>query len=385
MTTTVEDAQAWRFIEPLDVLFLRGNQLFGESGSYGEALMPPWPSLAAGAIRSRMLVDDDIDLDAFARGEKHHPRLGTPSAPGSFRVLGFHLARRKAGSGQVEILHTLPADLVVSEAGNNAGSDTHTVARLHPMQTDTRLASSSPLALLPVLAQRERDKPTSGWWLSDEGWQKYLRGQTPACTDLVPGKALWQLEERIGIGLDQATRSASEGRLFTTSAIAMHRGAGFAVAVSGGAAPVDGLLRLGGDGRAARIESLKANCPQPDYEAIVAAGRCRMVLTSPAILAGGWRLPGLDAEQRIRLPGLSARLVAASANRAETISGWDLAARRPKAARRAVSSGAVYWLDDLQATADALRKLVGDGLWSDPCEDESRRAEGFNRFSFAAF
>ena len=33
------------FIEPLDVLFLRGNQLFGEPGSYGEALMPPWPSV----------------------------------------------------------------------------------------------------------------------------------------------------------------------------------------------------------------------------------------------------------------------------------------------------------------------------------------------------
>ena len=36
MTTT--NAPTSRFIEPLDVLFLRGNQLFGEPGSYGEAL-----------------------------------------------------------------------------------------------------------------------------------------------------------------------------------------------------------------------------------------------------------------------------------------------------------------------------------------------------------
>ena len=49
-----------RFLEPLDVLFLRGNQLFGEAGSYGEALMPPWPSVAAGAIRSRILADSGI-------------------------------------------------------------------------------------------------------------------------------------------------------------------------------------------------------------------------------------------------------------------------------------------------------------------------------------
>ena len=50
-----------RFIEPLDVLFLRGNQLFGEPGSYGEALMPPWPSVAAGALRTRILADDGFD------------------------------------------------------------------------------------------------------------------------------------------------------------------------------------------------------------------------------------------------------------------------------------------------------------------------------------
>ncbi len=35
------------FIEPLDVLLLRGNKLFGDPGSHGEALIPPWPSVAA--------------------------------------------------------------------------------------------------------------------------------------------------------------------------------------------------------------------------------------------------------------------------------------------------------------------------------------------------
>ena len=57
------------FIEPLDVLFLRGNKLFGDPGSFGEAMIPPWPSVAAGALRSRMLADAGIDLAAFARGE----------------------------------------------------------------------------------------------------------------------------------------------------------------------------------------------------------------------------------------------------------------------------------------------------------------------------
>ena len=51
-----------RFLEPLDVLFLRGNKLFGDPGSFGESLIPPWPSVVAGALRSRMLADDRVDL-----------------------------------------------------------------------------------------------------------------------------------------------------------------------------------------------------------------------------------------------------------------------------------------------------------------------------------
>ena len=85
------------FIEPLDVLFLRGNQLFGEPGSYGEALMPPWPSVAAGALRTRILADDGFDLAAFAADEKPHPHLGTPQAPGSFVLQAFCVARKLQG------------------------------------------------------------------------------------------------------------------------------------------------------------------------------------------------------------------------------------------------------------------------------------------------
>ena len=89
--------------------------------------------------------------------------------------------------------------------------------------------------------------------------------------------------------------------------------------------------------------------------------------------------------QLLVLPGLRARVVAAALSRAETISGWDLAQQCPKPAMKAASAGSVYWLEDLESSADALRKLVTHGLWMDPCEDTARRAEGFNRFSFATY
>lgn len=46
------------FVEAIDVLMLRGNRSFGDAGQHGEALIPSWPSLFAGAFRSAMLAGD---------------------------------------------------------------------------------------------------------------------------------------------------------------------------------------------------------------------------------------------------------------------------------------------------------------------------------------
>ncbi|MDD3649933.1 type III-B CRISPR module-associated Cmr3 family protein, partial [Immundisolibacter sp.] len=151
------------FIEPLDVLFLRGNKLFGDPGSHGEALIPPWPSVASGALRSRMLADAGLDLFAFGRGEVDHPSLGTPAAPGPFTITGFHLARRHA-DGRVELLMAPPADLVVFAA---EGDQPFRVQRLAPAAPVSGLATSAELPLLPVLAQADRRKLAGGYWLTE--------------------------------------------------------------------------------------------------------------------------------------------------------------------------------------------------------------------------
>lgn len=373
------------FIEPLDVLFFRGNQLFGEPGSYGEALMPPWPSVAAGALRTRILAADRIDMAAFAAGQVPHPQLGTPHAPGSFVLQAFGVARKPEG-GDVELLMPLPADLVVQGKEGAAGPAAASVLPLRPVALHGALASSSPLPLLPVLAQgNDRAKPASGWWLNGKGWRNYLQGQPITPADLVHTSTLWSYDERVGVGLDGDTRSAADGKLFTTRAIAMKEGVGFAVAVAGADLPTSGSLRLGGDGRAAAVHASPIAWSAPDLAAISAAGCCRIVLTSPGIFEGGWRLPGMASDNTLQLPGLRARVVAAAVSRADTVSGWDLATRQPKPAQKAAATGSVYWLDDLEATPEALGKLVAHGLWGQPCEDAQRRAEGFNRFSFAPY
>lgn len=376
-----------RFIEPLDVLFLRGNKLFGDPGSHGESLVPPWPSVAAGALRSRMLADERVDLAAFARGDIDHPALGTPEAPGSFAVTAFHLARRYA-DGRIELLIAPPADLVIGESEGNP-----IVRRLRPTTLATGLQASIGLPLLPVLAEEARGKPASGFWLTQTGWERYLRGDTPDATDLVRSSQLWAIDDRVGVGLDATTRRAADGKLFSVQAVSMvqrqHTAAGFDVGfvatVSGAELPQTGSVRLGGDGRAAALHDCEARLPSADCAALATSRRCRIVLTTPGIFAEGWCLPGTDADGRFDLHGVRGRLVCAAVPRAETVSGWDLALRQPKPAQRVAPAGSVYWLDELDTTPASLDKLVASGLWTDPCEDAARRSEGFNRIALAAY
>lgn len=378
------DAIEHRFIEPLDVLFLRGNKLFGDPGSYGESLVPPWPSAAAGALRSQILAHDEIDLTSFAQGRIVHPSLGTPQEPGNFALTGFTLAQRQS-NGQVESLHALPADLVVSKKG-----DDQYIQSMRPHSPSHGLISSSGFTQELLLIETDRVKAETDLWLTQSGWQKYINGQLPdPSNDLVKTNQLWAIDTRVGIGMNTDTRSVAVGKLFTTQAVAFQRDIGFVASVTGASLPLQGMLRLGGDGRAASSKSVDFLASKIDLNAIKEQGRCRIVLTTPGIFTQGWLPNGFkrqgDKDFLLDLYGVRARMVCASVHRAETISGWDLARWQPKPAMRAAPTGTVYWLDQVQATTEALGKLAECGFWSEECEDAHRRSEGFNRFTFATY
>jgi len=283
----------------------------------------------------------------------------------------------------VESLHPLPADLVAE------GDDEQRVTQLRritPSSPAEGLSSSAPLPQWPVLPQGSaRAKGVGGVWLTQAGWAEHLAGRTPSPAQTLKTSALWAIDARVGVGLDAATRRAADGQLFSVQAVALHRGIGFLASVSGAEPPADGVLRFGGDGRGAGLTVARHQPAMPDWTAIARARRARVLLTTPALFPDGWRLPGADAEGRLTWPGLTARVVCAAVQRAEIISGWDLALRQPKAAERAAPAGSVYWLEDLDTTPEALGKLADGGLWLDDDQNAQRRAEGYNRCAFAAW
>lgn len=395
------------FIDPIDTLFLRGNKLFGDPGSFGDALVPPWPSVAAGALRTALLAHRGYDPSCFARGEiTQDTELGTPSLPGSFLITRFQMARRgPEPDGTVEPLYGLPADLSITRRAVGTGQDGDCeVRRIRPHEPFKGIQASAATRSLAMLAEPQRGKPLSGYWLTAEGWRQYLGGGEIGQTEVVPGKDLWQLDTHIGIALDPGKRRASDGALFTSQGIVFrkreHRqndgvskagpvwNVGFLVGVSGATLPDLLMLRFGGDGRAAVAKCVDATAPEVDYDGVATARRCRLILTTPGLFEGGWRPTGVTGDGRdlrFDLHGVRARIVCAAVPRSEVISGFDLARGRPKLAERVAPAGSVYWLDELDAAADTLRNLAAHGLWSDPVENEARRAEGFNHITLGTY
>jgi CRISPR-associated protein Cmr3 len=382
------------FLQALDVLVLRANKLFEGPGSQGEALMPPWPSVVAGALRSRMLADAGVDMAAFAAGHINHPVLGSPQQPGPFAVLDFTLALLHP-QGRVECLRPLPADGVVMGQADEQALSVHT---LKPQPVGWGLHSAA-FPQVPLLVGAGRGKPLGGYWLRETGWQAYQAGRVPQAQDLVRTSELWKTETRTGIAMGSDTGTAADGQLFTTRVIHPSLGlngqtlqVGFAVQVQGQGIPTEGLLRLGGDGRAVSISPVPAP-PQPDYEAMVRAGRVRLVLSTPGMFPLGdlpcGAQPHSQATQKglpFGLHGVKGHLVSACVPRAEVVSGWNLALQQPKTAQRAAPVGSVYWLElDATTTAQDLHKLVTLGLWPENADDEGRRSEGFNRVCLAQY
>ncbi len=381
------------FIEPLDVLHLRGNLLFGAPGDHAETLMPPWPSVAAGAIRSRMLVDARVDLRAFAKGEETslspalRAALGTPDRPGSFRLFHFSLGRRS--DGRIEPLIPLPADLRAVGTGR-AQSDCQLLS-LEPEKPDPEIGISAATERIPVWRSDVSTKPLEGFWLDFSGQAAYLAGEPIASTQLVHKSTLWGADPRLGIAMDAGTRTAEKGRIYTSEGAVLREGVGFLAGVQGadGVLPRDGLLRFGGDGRGAAVSRPAVSLPEPPWERISRDRRFRIVLSTPGIFPGGWIPPGFelkDGRWLLEKEDISCRLVAAAAARAGVISGWDLASQRPKTARRAAAVGSVYWCDEFKGDIAALKRLHENGLWDlVPNEDPMRRSEGFNNIMIAAW
>ncbi|HEY1350613.1 MAG TPA: type III-B CRISPR module-associated protein Cmr3, partial [Ktedonobacteraceae bacterium] len=320
------------FIEPAEPLMFRSGRPFtaGEH-TFAESLFPPTPETLQGAVRA---------LLAVRWGAQQHPPLDHLSAIfqqdelvkligrrteqghtyGRFRVSGLALGWRDPHTGRITRLFPAPAHLICVRVKDESGQVSERFLSLAPtgLQTGerTNLPLECSLVLLPGSVPgtiNEKTGPLPGW-LTTRGLRAVLRGDTlpEGMAYLHRSRQIYNQEPRLGIGVDNATKTTREGYLYQVLMIRMQPGYGFVVDVAFGEAGngekatavresleeqpqalaflQEGWMTLGGEQRAARFTVLQADDLDREEQAgISSAGRANLVyFATPACFKDGW-------------------------------------------------------------------------------------------------
>lgn len=116
-------------------------------------------------------------------------------------------------------------------------------------------------------------------------------------------------------------------------------------------------------------------CPKEIHQNLSRTQRVRMILVTPAIFSGGWKPGWLDKNLEGNIQGVRLKLVGVTNGRWKAVSGWSLAKPRgPKAIRRMVPAGSVYFFEVRESTNAA--PIAAN--WLQPVSDgQQEKRDGF--------
>ncbi|NWF75603.1 MAG: type III-B CRISPR module-associated protein Cmr3 [Nitrospirae bacterium] len=362
------------FIEPNDVLMFRDGRPFaGGDDHFARGIFPPSPATIYGALRSHMLSNKSGEFDTFksdaSKISKHiTDEIGTPDKLGLFALTQFTLAKRNGSI--IEQFFTMPKDVVKKK-----GSEDLRHYGLMPQNfSEGKIMTDLPSGLINMWYPSEDTMEAVSGFLSVKEMADYLNGKVPSI--VAETKYLFDKEERTGIRKSKTLRSVETGGLYSVEYFRLNKDVGFAVEVENtNLLPESGILRLGGDNRAAKYSKASWNGIHAENikKKIAQNNHFKLVLTTPAIFKKGWIPEGIDSNtMQGAINGIELKLISACLGKPVGIGGYDFVKNHPKVMKKAVPAGSVYYFELKEGAVDSLF----DRLWLKSISDE-RAQEGF--------
>lgn len=374
---TTEPADMLIRFSPQDTFFFREARPMEAQGVKPLAgQFPPPARTMAGAVRSLLGEAMGVDWEAYRRDADRTAHaavdalIGPPDAdpPGPLQLRGPFPIRcgQRLFPAPLHLLRAMPVD--------DGSVHYH---RLQPGKQAVECDLGK--VYLPALASGVHGaKPCEDVWLDAADFGRVLAGNDPVDPiPLVGSKGLLVQESRLGIGLDQSRRSASDGLLYQTVHVRPHPDTGVGVALRGGVPeplpPLGKTVRMGGEGRFAHVSAgpaKEALLPPLAKPSRPPAG-VLLSLLAPASMGGtGWVPPGFVATQdasgaqvwRGTIAGIALELVCAVLGRAVREGGWDMRAAAPRAAESLIPAGSVFFFrctDPVAAAAALHGQFIG--------------------------
>jgi CRISPR-associated protein Cmr3 len=352
---------SWYFIEPSDVLFFRDAKPFGAGDDHlATSIFPPNPRTVAGAFRSMILGQSNVDWDAFKHGapqaQEVIQQIGTPRGiqGSSFEIHGPFLAYRS--SFGCELFTKLPNDAYLENERSKR------FLSYEPKQNppfDTSWPGSLGLHPLWPPGGARKDGPKETYWINSGSKAQYVRNlEFGAQLE----SSIINYEPRVGNALDLKIRAADDQKLYQATFIRMESSFGFLVWLSDdlSGVPETGYLSLGGETKAAKFEKLDEALPY-DFGLRQKDTKIKVVLMTPAYFSGGWKPENNDWASVLGFP---ADLVSASLGKPLFLGGFDVANGKERAIHTFVPPGSVFYFE-AEEEIDALLKPFTESITPD--------------------
>lgn len=303
-------------IEPNDVLLFRELKPFTAGLDNVVKSILPLPQTVAGAIRSRILVEQNFSNEA-----KEYVGYGMEEPPEKgLNVLGTFI-----WDGE-ELLPT-PMDVAAE---------------------DSKITIVKPKSVFGVDFFYPSAKPVGGF-LPLRTLMKFLCGEIePESVAEIAKETSKKLvrEVRVGIKLLEY-RVVEEGMLYSVEFL---RIPGISVWVEDlKLLPEMGLLKLGGEGRFARFvveRNDQTEVLRDSWEKVKDSldGKMKLYAATPLLL-GNSELYSWDVGEELKKLGLKVGKVIPLIGKPINVGGWDMANDRPRGVRYAVPAGSVYFVE----------------------------------------
>jgi CRISPR-associated protein Cmr3 len=318
-------------LTPVDTLFFRGAEPM-EAGEnhFMSFLFPPMPSTLLGALRTAMLVKNQIPFRDFVRRQAPDETtsvgklLGTPEEAG-FGFSGPLFVVENA-EGQIPLLPA-PAHWFTAKENlreENAGEPV-TISEAQPLSQAARDFGLCASIMQQANAQWRWVTPPDdkeltsldGYWITASALTNHTQLKllqrveelSPNQPLLLPQAALFQTEMRVGIGRDNLSRTAQNGRLYTTSHVRLTEGVRLLLLPDHDLTPAlgtAGVVQLGGEQRVAQyavgadekiLPSLTGKAKSSTWLSLSPIKSSAVAVLQPAGLAsgklrriGGWEM-----------------------------------------------------------------------------------------------
>lgn len=375
-------------IESLAPLVFRSGKPFGSQASAQDVIFP-LSSAAAGLLRYLHLsqnTDGEVLQWGKAKFEQYKQEVLNIQSFGPFLV-------EFSNENDIQILVPKPANAMYLDEKDDKGelTDKTLLVRLEPRAFDgenEQCGSDLPDNLLHIQIEpkfeQQKGKPAKGanYWRLDDfiQWQK---GKT-LNFDTVNGNGITSIptELRTHVAIDDDSLASVDGMLFQTASFDLshqktddgweEKRLGFLVQTTKELKP--DLATFGGERRLSHIKPVKnISLPfmptQDDADKINELNGFSLAFITPCIFAKGALPAWIDKDTLTgMLPDINIKvqLKAMAIDRWQAVSGWDSLQWKPKATRRAVAAGSVYWFEIVSGQFDlpTLQKLSRH-IWSD--------------------